>query len=71
MRRRSTKLPPPSHGLSRVGPWWLAALILAAVWIAVGTVLLLASSVRAGRVSGWHWWRMFKEGPEDTGEDLE
>jgi Putative Actinobacterial Holin-X, holin superfamily III len=59
------------YGLSRVVSWWLAALILAAVWIAVGKVLLVALSVRAGRVSGWHWWRVFKEGPEETREDLE
>jgi hypothetical protein len=59
------------YGLSRVVSWWLAALILAAVWIAIGTVLLVALSVRAGRVTGWHWWRVFKEGPEETREDLE
>jgi hypothetical protein len=59
------------YGLSRVVSWWLAALILAAVWIAIGTVLLVALSVRTGRVTGWHWWRVFKEGPEETREDLE
>jgi hypothetical protein len=59
------------YGLSRVVSWWLAALILAAVWIAIGTGLLVALSVRAGRVTGWHWWRVFKEGPEETREDLE
>jgi Putative Actinobacterial Holin-X, holin superfamily III len=50
------------YGLSRVVSWWLAALILAAVWIAIGTGLLVALSVRAGRVTGWRWWRVFKEG---------
>jgi hypothetical protein len=59
------------YGLSQVTSWWLAALILAAVWIAIGTVLLVALSVRAGRVTGWHWWQVFKEGPEETREDLE
>jgi hypothetical protein len=59
------------YGLSRVMSWWLAALVLAAVWIAVGAALLVALMVRAGHVSGWHWWQVFKEGPEETREDLE
>jgi hypothetical protein len=59
------------YGLSRVMSWWLAALVLAALWIVVGTLLLVALTVRAGHVTGWKWWRVFKEGPEETREDLE
>lgn len=59
------------YGLSRVVSWWLAALLLAAVWIAVGAALLVALMVRAGHVTGWKWWRLFKEGPEESKEDLE
>jgi hypothetical protein len=59
------------YGLSRVMSWWLAALLLAAVWIAVGTALLVTLMVRAGHVTGWKWWRLFKEGPEESKEDLE
>jgi hypothetical protein len=59
------------YGLSRIMSWWLAALVLAAVWIAIGTALLVALMVRAGRVTGWNWWRVFKDGPEDTRQDLE
>jgi hypothetical protein len=27
--------------------------------------------VRAGRVTGWRWWRVFRGGPEESLEDLE
>jgi hypothetical protein len=27
--------------------------------------------VRAGDVTGWRWWRVFRAGPEETLEDLE
>lgn len=59
------------YGLSRVMSWWLAALVLAAIWLVIGTVLLVVLMVRAGQVTGWKWWRVFKEGPEETREDLE
>jgi len=59
------------YGLSRAMSWWLAALLLAAIWIGVGTALLVALMVRAGRVTGWKWWRVFTTGPEESSERLE
>jgi hypothetical protein len=49
----------------------LAALVLCAVWLALGSVVTLALMVRAGRVTGWRWWRVFRAGPEESLEDLE
>jgi len=37
----------------------------------LGALLVLVLMVRAGRVSGWHWWRIFRAGPEETVHDLE
>ncbi|HET6864790.1 MAG TPA: hypothetical protein VFH80_02665, partial [Solirubrobacteraceae bacterium] len=31
----------------------------------------LALMVRAGHVTGWRWWRVFRAGPEESLEDLE
>ena len=45
-------------GLSSVIPTWLAALLLAVVWLGVGTVLLATLLVRAAHASGIEWWRM-------------
>ena len=59
------------YGFSRAMSWWLAALALAAIWIGVGTALLVALVVRAGQVTGWKWWRVFTAGPEDSREGLE
>lgn len=59
------------YGLSRAMSWWLAALVLAAIWIGVGTALLVGLMVRAGRVTGWKWWRVFTAGPEESREGLE
>jgi Putative Actinobacterial Holin-X, holin superfamily III len=59
------------YGLSRAMSWWLAALVLAAIWIGVGTALLVALMVRTGRVTGWKWWRVFTAGPEESREGLE
>lgn len=59
------------YGLSRAMSWWLAALVLAAIWIGVGTALLVALMVRAGRVTGWKWWRVFTAGPDEGREGLE
>jgi len=50
---------------------WLAALVVAAIWIVVGGAVTLALMVRAGRVTGWKWWRVFTAGPEEAGRDLE
>lgn len=59
------------YGLSRTMSWWLAALVLAAIWIGVGTALLVALMVRAGRVTGWKWWRVLTAGPDKSREGLE
>ncbi len=58
-------------GLSSAVSPWLAAVILAAVWIVLGAVLAVALMVRAGKVAGWKWWRVFTAGPEETLKDLE
>jgi hypothetical protein len=59
------------HGLSTVVSPWLAALLLAAGWAVIAAGLLLALMVRAGRVTGWKWWRVFSAGPEESMKDLE
>ena len=58
-------------GLSTVVSRWLAALALCVAWLTLGSVLTLALMVRAGQVTGWKWWRVFREGPEESLEDLE
>jgi hypothetical protein len=58
-------------GLATAMPAWLAALVVAAIWVVVGGVVTLALMVRAGRVTGWKWWRVFTAGPEEAGRDLE
>lgn len=58
-------------GLSTAVSPWLAALILALVWIALGLVFAFTLMVRAGQVTGWKWWRVFTAGPEDALKDLE
>lgn len=58
-------------GLTAVLPTWAAALVLCVVWLAVGSALILALMVRAGHVTGWRWWRVFRAGPEESIEDLE
>jgi multidrug efflux pump subunit AcrB len=58
-------------GLTTVMSRWLAALVLCAGWLALGAALTLALMVRAGQVTGWKWWRVFREGPEESLEDLE
>ncbi|MBV8733896.1 MAG: hypothetical protein JO321_07215 [Solirubrobacterales bacterium] len=52
-------------------PLWVAALALCAAWLALGSALMLALMVRAGQVTGWRWWRVFRAGPEESLEDLE
>jgi hypothetical protein len=59
------------EGLRAVVSGWVAALFLCAVWLAVGGSLLIALLVRAGRATGWKWWRVFKAGPADSTKDLE
>jgi hypothetical protein len=58
-------------GLTSVVDPWLAAVILALAWIALGGLLAVALAVRAGHVTGWRWWRVFRDGPEKSLEDLE
>jgi hypothetical protein len=50
---------------------WLAALILCATWLALGASLVFALTVRAGHVTGWKWWRLFRGGREEDRKDLE
>jgi hypothetical protein len=56
------------NGLSMVLATWLAALLLAAVWIAVAGVL---SFVLMGRARRWLWWIVHKEPPKKALEELE
>jgi len=59
------------EGLSTAVSGWVAALVLCAVWLAVGVSLLAALLVRAGRATGWRWWRVFRAGPTEPTRDLE
>ena len=59
------------HGLTTVVSPWLAALILCLVWLAFGVALAIALMFRAGQVTGWKWWRVFRAGKEESLEDLE
>lgn len=59
------------HALTTEVSPWLGALLLCVAWLAVGSVLVLALMVRAGHVTGWRWWRVFRAGPEESLEDLE
>jgi hypothetical protein len=59
------------EGLSTVVSEWVAALVLCAVWIAVGVSLLIALLIRAGHATGWKWWRVFRTGPTESTGDLE
>ena len=59
------------HALTAVMSPWLAALVLCVVWLVLGSALTLALMVRAGHVTGWRWWRVFRDGPEESLDDLE
>jgi hypothetical protein len=59
------------RGLSAVVSPWLAALILGLAWLVVGAALAIALMVRAGQVTGWQWWRVFRAGREESLADLE
>jgi hypothetical protein len=59
------------NALETVMSQGLAALALCALWLAIGAGLVLALMVRAGHVTGWRWWRVFRGGPEESLEDLE
>jgi hypothetical protein len=58
-------------GLTSVLSSWLAAVVLTSAWIAVGSALTVALMVRAGRVTGWKWWRVFSGGAEASLNELE
>ena len=58
-------------GLTSVLSSWLAAVVLTAAWIAVGSALTVALMVRAGLVTGWKWWRVFSGGAEASLNELE
>ncbi len=54
-------------GLSSILPTWLAALVLAVCWLAVGTALLVALIRRMGDAPSILWWRMIgADRPEAT-----
>jgi hypothetical protein len=59
------------HGLSAAVPAWGAALLLCLAWLLAAAALTLALMVRAGHVTGWRWWRVFRAGPEESRDDLE
>ncbi len=58
-------------GLTTALPAWLAALVLTLAWLVVGGVVSVALMVRAGRVTGWKWWRLFTAGRDESLRDLE
>lgn len=49
----------------------VAALVLCAAWLVLGSIVALSLMVRAGHVTGWRWWRVFRAGPEESLADLE
>jgi hypothetical protein len=55
-------------GLSAAVPNWLASLLLAIAWLAVGGSLLL---VFAARARGWRLWRVFAHSSSEAVADLE
>ncbi|MBV9416125.1 MAG: hypothetical protein JO363_14175 [Solirubrobacterales bacterium] len=59
------------NALEHVMSTSLAALAICAVWLVIGAVATLALMIRAGHVTGWRWWRVFRAGPEESLEDLE
>ena len=59
------------RALTDVMSSWLAALVLCAVWLAIGAAVVVALSVRGGRVTGWKWWRLFSAGRDEALKDLE
>jgi hypothetical protein len=47
------------NALSGPLPGWAAPLVLAGTWLVIGTLLLVFLLIRADRVLGWKWWRIF------------
>lgn len=58
-------------GLSSVLSGWLAALVLAAVWLVLGALVFAALLVRLGHVSGLMWWRMLGADRDAAGNPLQ
>jgi Putative Actinobacterial Holin-X, holin superfamily III len=58
-------------GLSSVMPTWLAALVLALAWLAVGLALLAALLTRAGHASGVAWWRMVGDDRDEVAAKIQ
>jgi len=50
---------------------WLAALLLCAAWLGLGSVLGTGLMVRAGRVTGFRGWRLAGSSRKENLEDLE
>jgi hypothetical protein len=59
------------NALRTVMSGWLAALSLCAGWLAIGSAVALALSVRAGRVTRWRWWHAGRTGREGSLPELE
>lgn len=59
------------NALRTVMTGWLAALSLCAGWLALGSAFAFALSVRAGRASGWRWWRAGRAGHEGSLAEIE
>jgi hypothetical protein len=47
------------NALSGPLPDWAAPLVLAGIWIVIGTLLVVFLLIRADRVFGWKAWRVF------------
>jgi hypothetical protein len=58
-------------GLRTVMSLSLAALVLGGAWLAIGSALALALSVRAGRVTGFRWWHVGRADRQDSLQQLE
>lgn len=57
--------------LSSPLPGWRAPLVLAAIWLALGALLLVFVVHRSERVLDWRWWKVTGAGPEDRVRDRE
>jgi Putative Actinobacterial Holin-X, holin superfamily III len=54
------------YALSSPLPSWRAPLVLAAVWAAIGLLLVVFVLHRTGQVVGWRWWKAMGADPEET-----
>jgi len=58
-------------GLSSVLPAWLAAFLLAVVWLAVGGGLLAMLLIKLGHSSGIEWWRIVATDRKEAVHELQ